>query len=506
VLVEWSEWRVHSLRLLTVISRELGSLAFAHAELLLVPYFELATRHVQLQLLLGSVLAGSDPRGRLAAAAYNHAHRTLGLTPPPDWPAAAAAATELASPVPSLQADFANVGLRVADALVPLAPHMLSLADSATLQDEAILSPLAAAGGASGGALGGGGGGGCGGGGGGAYRGGGCSDGGGGSTTGAECGVLPGLGVPFPPVSCDPARLLPYAWRSHQWAIYGFLACPAELASPGAPELLLGVLRCSQALDIAGELKIYPHAYFEFDPKTAARWLAAARAPSFPPKHAPRPAGAAPAAPPPPVSSAGGDPKRFVAEVREARAVAARVAPAARASARAALTFKLTALAAHARVAGGMAGGRREACGGGGADTATSACAVSDGASSGGAISGVATSGGAILGGGPSALTLFPLVISALRLAQAELEWWATHADATPDEVRAALLVSSFGGMAQAEQIRENVRGTRGRAPLPLPLQCPRTTRPPLTCPLQPLPPHTQQTSPTSPLCPHAPP
>lgn len=450
VLVDWTEWRDHSLRLLTELSRELGSLAFSHAELVLVPYFELATKHVQLQLLLGSVLSGANPRGRLAAAAYTHAHRMLGLAPSPDWPAAAAGAAELSAPVAALQADFAGVRLRVADALVPLAPLLLALADPASLQHDAMLWPYAA-GEAIGGTCGG-----CGacvGASGGACGGGGCCC----SSVGVRGGSchdrnpaaggmgLPGLGCSASPLGCDTARLLPLAWRAHRWAIYGFLACPEELASPGAPELLLGVLRCSQALDIGGELKVLPHAYFEVEPRIAGRWLGATRGPGSPHRPARR-APAAPAAPSSPVSSASSrassDPKLFAAAVREARGVAARAAPAARASARAALAFKMATLTAHARAAagGGMAG-----AGIVGSGVVGSGLAWSDRGSD--ACVGVSTDTHAPGGATPaaactrcvgeaSALVLLPLVLSALRLAQAEMEWWATHAGASPEEVK----------------------------------------------------------------------
>ena len=50
------------------------------------------------------------------------------------------------------------------------------------------------------------------------------------------------------PGAVDP--LLPLLPELKQWVVYGFLLCPEELATPGAPELLLTVLSTMYVLPV----------------------------------------------------------------------------------------------------------------------------------------------------------------------------------------------------------------------------------------------------------------
>ena len=80
LLVHAAEWRELSLQLLASLSRELGALNFELSPLAVGGYLELACQHARLFLLLGSVLAGPDSKGRLAAAAYCRMHQLVRLS------------------------------------------------------------------------------------------------------------------------------------------------------------------------------------------------------------------------------------------------------------------------------------------------------------------------------------------------------------------------------------------------------------------------------------------
>ena len=360
-LQQWVELREHSLNLLTQLSRELATLAFELSQSVLVGYLELAVSHVQLQLLLGSVLTGTEAKGRLAAAVYAHAHRVLHRVPPPEWDAVARIVLELATPVTALQKDFGKVQLRVADILVPFAPRIRAVTELTHLRDEAFFAPPQPAAAAVAAAP---------------------------AAAASSVSASPSFSRPPAAHTESEERLLPLAWRAQYWVVYGFLAAPEELAVPGATELLCSVLSRTHALSVHAEVVLHPHCHFDVDPKMVAKWLTGRTELSW------RTSGAGPA----PAASKD-EPKRFIAALREAKTAAHRMAPVARASARTVLANKLDTLAAMARHRTGSG----------------------------------QTGGGA--GERDSPPISFELVISALRVANAELAWWALHRESPFDEV-----------------------------------------------------------------------
>ena len=175
---------------------------------------------------------------------------------------------EFESALPRLQADLGGAQIRVAEALLPLQPQLLKLIDASYLRGEDVLSPVFAAA----------------------------------ATEGGKAKQVPGAVEP----------LLPLLPELKQWVVYGFLLCPEELATPGAPELLLTVLSTMYVLPVLGDDRLWPHAEFDAKPQVVAGWLKSKEAV-----------------------------KRFQATVKESRVAAFRTAGGAHLGARTALCTKL---------------------------------------------------------------------------------------------------------------------------------------------------------------------